>query len=473
MEASSSSSPKKCDIEEKDIVALLDTFGTTFELKEIASAYCRAGRNVDLAGEILYGLQGESRASSGTSSPVKRDEKPTDITKTSKGSKPRKFSVSVGTVSSVRGKGHRMSTASENHSYKATKPVKLKMRSSSTEDLVSDAAESDFAPRNKPLKNKDVENFLYKMLGEGFQLEMDVIQDVLCCSGYDARKGMEKLLSISSAESNKTKDDMSKPAGSHSMLLQNAQRQYSGGRDEIITEPPSMKDKYSDPAMDIVNAWYRPPVMPNDDSPEETYKLSRASQASRTIVSGHPDDISSECSSKIVELHVEGSEEDEEDKYDTLRKSSKVNWDAMKAYYEAAVKAFVSGEQDRVDYLLEQGKHFHKKAREADDKSAKKMHEIRDANASTVVTVDLHELKKREAIRLLKLQLSLFSGIDFLKVIVDLGDDTITKGARRRLVIKLLEKHGIKWSEEIAGTIKIKMDEIDTRKLSFAKNTGY
>ncbi|XP_068645461.1 putative nuclear RNA export factor SDE5 [Aristolochia californica] len=476
MEVSFSSSNPISDTEEKALATLLDAFGTTFELGEIAGAYCRAGRNVDLAGDILYGLQDESSSTTDTSSSVKRHEKPTDIVKSSKGSKPRKVSASVGTVSNVIGKGYCSSTASENHSYKAKKIVKLEVRSPSTENLVSDAAESDFLPRNKPQNNKDIEDFLYKMLGDGFQLERDVIQDVLRCCGYDARKGMEKLLRMSSAKSNKTDDDLSKSAGSHSIVLQNAQSQNSGGRcrDEITREPPSIKNKYSDSAMDILNAWYKPIVIPNDDSPEETYKLSRIRQASHKIVSGHPDDTGS--TSKILELQVEGAEEVKEDKYDTLRKASKVNWDAMKAYYEAAVDAFVNGEQDRVDYLIEQGKHFNEKAREADDKSAGKIHEIRSANASTVVSLDLHEQQTREAICLLKLQLSSFSGIPsihFLKIIVDSGHDTITKGARRRLVIKLLEKQGIKWSEENAGTIKIKVDEIDPRKLTFAKNTGY
>ncbi|KAG9441041.1 hypothetical protein H6P81_016895 [Aristolochia fimbriata] len=472
MEVSSSSSHPKCDIEEKALVALLDAFGSTFELREIASAYCRAEGNVDLAGEILYNSHGENSSSSSAASSVKSDDKSTDVVKSSKVSKAKKVTISVGTVSSVIGKGYCRSTASEKHLTKGKKPVKLEVRYPPSQGLNCDPVGSDFAPRTKPPNNRDVEDFLYKMLGDGFQLEMDVIQEVLRSCGYDARKGMEKLLSMSSAKSNKTDDDVL----SKSVLMENAQNQNCGGRNEI-EEGSSMKNTYSDSAMDILNAWYTPSVIPKDDSPEETCKLSRVRHANRKVVSGNPDDITSRYSSKILKLQVEGSGEvEDDDKYDALRRASKVSWDAMMAYYEAAVDAFVSGKHDRIDYLVEQGKRFHEKAREADDKSAEEMNEIRKANTSTVVTLDLHEQQTREARRLLKLQLSSFSGIPsvhYLNVIVDSGDDTITKGARKRMVIKLLEKHGIRWNEENMGTIKIKVDEIDPRNLSFAKITGY
>ena len=42
----------KCD-EEKALKCLLDAFGSVFSLEEIASAYCKASRNADLAGEML------------------------------------------------------------------------------------------------------------------------------------------------------------------------------------------------------------------------------------------------------------------------------------------------------------------------------------------------------------------------------------------------------------------------------------
>ena len=59
MGASSSNVPKYDD-EEIVLKGLLDAFGSTFTLDEIATAYCKACRNADLAGEILYDLQGSS-----------------------------------------------------------------------------------------------------------------------------------------------------------------------------------------------------------------------------------------------------------------------------------------------------------------------------------------------------------------------------------------------------------------------------
>ncbi|KOM36411.1 hypothetical protein LR48_Vigan02g256100 [Vigna angularis] len=50
----------KCD-EEKTLKCLLDAFGSAFSLEEIASAY-----NADLAGEILFEMQGSFTGSSST-----------------------------------------------------------------------------------------------------------------------------------------------------------------------------------------------------------------------------------------------------------------------------------------------------------------------------------------------------------------------------------------------------------------------
>ena len=41
------------DAEKRDLEGLLEVFGSAFSLEDIASAYCQARRNVDMASEIL------------------------------------------------------------------------------------------------------------------------------------------------------------------------------------------------------------------------------------------------------------------------------------------------------------------------------------------------------------------------------------------------------------------------------------
>ncbi|KAH1097112.1 hypothetical protein J1N35_014033 [Gossypium stocksii] len=69
-----------------------------------------------------------------------------------------------------------------NGSYSGTKPMKV----DSKEMLVSLfwGEEFESSSQNEEWMNKDMEDFLFKMLGEEFRLEMDVIQEVLSKPSY-------------------------------------------------------------------------------------------------------------------------------------------------------------------------------------------------------------------------------------------------------------------------------------------------
>jgi len=69
------------------------------------------------------------------------------------------------------------------------------------DDFKVKSDESGSAPRRETLKNRDVEEFLFCMLGEGFKLNMEVIRDVLGSCGYDIKKSMEELMSFSEKRS--------------------------------------------------------------------------------------------------------------------------------------------------------------------------------------------------------------------------------------------------------------------------------
>ncbi|XP_077225928.1 silencing defective 5 isoform X2 [Tasmannia lanceolata] len=513
MDSYSSCSSEYAD-EGRALERLLDAFGPSFTVEDIASAYCKAGRNVHMAGEILYGLQennppraathssnGESSGSklpgnnAETSSQLKKNYKVPELLldnnaadtsnhlqKNLKGSKPRKVSVSTGTVSSVLGKGYGPTPSIMNDLCKSTKPVKLELKEPLKDD--TDVVASDFLPRNGPMNNNtDVEEFLFSMLGDGFHLGMDVIQDVLGSCGYDAKKCMNELLDLSTTALDKTKDTLGDvtekhankcfKVGSHSHSMDFAPR------DEVTCTRNGAESSYlakekCDLPREVLESLFNVPDRP-DDTPKKT-RLVRAVKRRRavgTVVTKPPPEIDVDHSPAIVEP-PDPIENDEEEKYQILRTIAKKNWDIMKAYYEAAVDEFQKGNRTQASYLLEQGKFYNEKAREADEKSARKILEIRSVQVENELTVKLHDHDLKEAIRLLKFHLKSLANIpsiQFLKVIVESNAEDITKGARKRLVIKLLENESIEWKEEDGnpGKIIIRVDKIDAERLSFAK----
>lgn len=154
----------KCD-EEKVLNSLLDAFGSAFSLEEIASAYCKANRDADLAGEILVEKQNSSSTST-TNSFGERYPKP-------------KFHpVSAGTVSSRLGKDYVRSMPSASRNYhKTTKPLKLDANLLTMSEIWDEKCEPNNLYHNQ--LHQDMEDFLFKMLGDGFQLDREKIREVL------------------------------------------------------------------------------------------------------------------------------------------------------------------------------------------------------------------------------------------------------------------------------------------------------
>ncbi|KAI3868234.1 hypothetical protein MKX03_000145 [Papaver bracteatum] len=115
--------------ETKVLEALIEALSSTFSLREIASAYCKAGRDPNRAAEILYDGQ-KLKNCSNAASAVITTQRETNSTlssasseslresvadkqnsadyRNSKASKTEKLSVSIGSVSGVIGKGHTM-----------------------------------------------------------------------------------------------------------------------------------------------------------------------------------------------------------------------------------------------------------------------------------------------------------------------------------------------------------------------------
>ena len=208
--------------EEKALNSLLDAFGSVFSLKDIASAYCETGRNVNLAGQILYEMQGSTssvatdpsngevksdetsrstcgnnsqnycQANGGFTTPKQKEQPVSAASDAScsnssqnscqangdlRASKQKGRPVSGGNVSSMLGNGYMKSVPLANGFYPETKPLKVDSKELPMSVLWGEGLKSSTLKEDR--LHKDMEDFLFKMLGEGFRLDRDVIREVL------------------------------------------------------------------------------------------------------------------------------------------------------------------------------------------------------------------------------------------------------------------------------------------------------
>jgi hypothetical protein len=177
MEESGSNVPK-CDDEEKALKGLLDAFSSTFSLDEIASAYCKAGRNADLAAEVLFDIQGSTSTSATYASNGEAkgeeslefssgnfSEKLGQASRNSRASKPKSSSA-------ILGKDYM--DPSTQGSCKVSKPILRVVPMSEPSEVEAQSS----SPKNGPMR-KEMVDFLFRMLGDEFKLDRDVIQQVL------------------------------------------------------------------------------------------------------------------------------------------------------------------------------------------------------------------------------------------------------------------------------------------------------
>ncbi|WOL07196.1 nuclear RNA export factor SDE5 isoform X3 [Canna indica] len=489
-----------CDDETRALQALFEAFSTVCPLEEIALAYCKAGNDACKAGEILY-LQQESSIcglsdrkngkfpQSGGLLDEDEFKSSTHLGKSSKGTKPKKLTATVGSISSVLGKKyvHRVSSSrTRSGSNETTKPPKLEIK-----ELSADTHEFEsFVPKssiqtNDCLNDKDVEEFLFSMLGDGFKLSRDMIPDVLGRCGYDLKKSMEELLVLSAKTLNNGKavdyGDTETSTGEGSKMencffkgtLANSSSSLSD-----IPEHPSTEQKNSDLPREVLQSLFS--VRERSEEPKKNrleIGLNRTRVVGRQPVTKSWDDLdfpsTIELPNTIFHLR-DGLVAEEDDEYHILRRAAKQNWDLMKQYYEAAVDDFTKGEKEKAKHHLEQGKYFNQKAREADEKAAAMLIEPRKGNKEDEITIDLQAHHSKEALDLVKFLLRSLANIPtfrHLKLIIGADGEDSKKGKRRRLVLKLLDNESIKWCEDEhnQGTICVQLDQVNPNKLSFAK----
>uniref|UniRef100_A0A6P4ATX7 putative nuclear RNA export factor SDE5 isoform X1 n=1 Tax=Ziziphus jujuba TaxID=326968 RepID=A0A6P4ATX7_ZIZJJ len=489
------------DTETRDLKMLLEVFGSMCSLEDISSAYCEALRNIDGASEILCALHGKTSGGAGCSSMDKLEgaiaassldlsssldrtsemqsrlssdnvlQKPFNGEGSTRASKSKAIPVSVGTVSGVIGKEYIRPRSSKNQSKDATKPLKL----DSNQFSVSQVWNEEVQMEKNSKMHTVVEEFLFRMLSDGFQFDMTVIREVLGTCGYDVQKSMDKLFSMSASTLNKCEDDVGLVAKKATGKLQDEYHSLCGGvasKTGNLTESPKRDNNRLDLQKEVLESLFHASER-SEEAPKRTIPVRkvRPRASGKLVVAPLGDSSTKEKTVSVKPQEVARDEdEDYENSYEFLRKAVKEYWNTMKEYYKSAFDAFVKDDYELAEKLLEKGHFFNRKAREADEKSAEKLLEkTRDDE----VSLDLRFHEPKEALRLLRLHLTSFSGIfDFkqLKVIVGTDEADTKKRARKRLIVKQLEKESIKWTEEVNGeTMLIPLDVIDPKRLSFSK----
>lgn len=105
-------------------------------------------------------------------------QKVLDGEKNNRDLKSKRCSVSLGSVSGVIGKQYAKSRPLTADSTESKKPLKLDSRDFPVDEIWSEKNPPSMIARTGTVQ-VDVEEFLFKMLGDGFQLDVTVIQEVL------------------------------------------------------------------------------------------------------------------------------------------------------------------------------------------------------------------------------------------------------------------------------------------------------
>ncbi|KAJ6707054.1 NUCLEAR RNA EXPORT FACTOR SDE5-RELATED [Salix viminalis] len=473
----SASNTLKCDDEEKALKGLLEAFGSKFSLEQIASAYCKAGRNADISVQILLDMEGNSSTFSSHSSngEAMDNQKPSDSSngyilkkcdsnEKVKTVKKKWHSVSGGTVSSVLGKSYITSMPAANGSCGATKPLKLDAQEFPMSELWGEEPKQTQSKHDR--MHKDMEIFLFNMLGHGFQLERDVIQQVLDACGYDMQKSMEELLNLSGVVLDESNKYVGSSTGKFTDVQSNSGRpscnfvlpsmsSHGGISNANRGESPRQGKERNNLQNEILTALF------NDAERSEELSIRKTKAERRSIVYGEL------VAEPPTDFTLENKADSVYSQQDNDKVSSVKDDDDGKDSYQ------LLRDYERANKLMDEGLFFRDKAHEVDEESTQKIFESKNVETQDYMLLDLHEYGAKDAIRSLRSNLLLLSGIPsvtYLKVIIEADEEDVTKGARRRLIMKLLEKESIKWSEGgDVGTILIQLDNINPKRLSFAK----
>lgn len=192
-----------CDVDKKDLEELFEVLGSGFSLEDISSAFVSANFDKNLAGETLCGIHGSNSTTANTGKseaenavsmklasgrdsmrPMFSELSPKVFKmapigeKDTREFKSKRYPVSMGAVSSVLGKEYAKPKPLTHRSVEATKPLKLDSKDFPVSDVWREKNPPSMVARHG-IMQAGVEEFLFQMLGNGFQLDMTLIQEVL------------------------------------------------------------------------------------------------------------------------------------------------------------------------------------------------------------------------------------------------------------------------------------------------------
>uniref|UniRef100_A0A7N0ZQB4 DUF1771 domain-containing protein n=1 Tax=Kalanchoe fedtschenkoi TaxID=63787 RepID=A0A7N0ZQB4_KALFE len=382
---SSSNGHKHAEVEELE--RLLDAFGSMFSLEDISSAYWEAKRDVTVTGEILFTRIGShGRVSDEVELAVLSSLESPYRPETSK-------SMLIGQLNERSlNKGKKL--LGEEYA-RSGQPTSRPLETSNPNKIHSTNLQINESASNKDVEimsegvrkmHRDVEDFVFQMLGRDFHLDMNVIRAVLGQCGYDVSKGIERLLDISASTLEKSDDVISSDAANPSRSTR-IEMEYSLAQpshrsmDASKSKSKKRNNNLQGAEKEVLLALFSAPSI--QEQKPEYCPLSKRRQRSRsgafgTPVAAPPETPNNFRRTVTMESKITDGDTDEgEHSFEVLRQAVKEYWVTMKEYFKAAVEAFSDGDLVRATKLLEQGHVFSERAKEADARSAEMLFRAR------------------------------------------------------------------------------------------------
>ncbi|EEF36761.1 ATP binding protein, putative [Ricinus communis] len=445
------------------VLALMEAFDS-ISFREASTACDEANGDIKIAADILStnaddpSTSSVSSGSSGsTSSSIRSSSEESNLVNKRKGLNKQKRVVAVtGTVSTVIGKEY--------------------VRRDSS------AKAKDFGCG--VVSKEDAEHFLCSMLSDDCDLSLAVVRDVLCQCGYDLEKAVDVLLALSASSFEQSRND----GYFNHMVNYKDDTAFLVGHNEIVTDQASDCTSTSAESEVHESIWgydcrnYSQVIMSSEspstiarsnvsDLPQKVleglFNISRSSEHEPGTMNWR--NVARKLQSLVPAIDMcplsdaapqhgsfaKGAE------YHLYRHSANQHWDSRTSYYQKAAAAYSKGNRQYASYLSDQGSVQTKLAREADERASKDIFEARNKDFENVITIDLHGQHVKQAMRLLKLHLlfgTYVRSVQTLRVITGCGNHGLGKSKLKQSIIILLEKEGIRWSEENRGTLLIKLD---------------
>ncbi|KAL9260173.1 SMR domain-containing protein [Drosera capensis] len=343
---------------------------------------------------------------------------------------------------------------------------------------------------------EEAELSLFSLLydGDGCDVSMDVVKDVLGFCGYDVEKALDVLLDLySSTREPSANDRYSNPNSSS--------REYSELSDNVTdwaydsTSHSSDRDtddnahaldyssrNYLEALLRSSSSSERHPASQTNDDLELPEKVLRSlfnipESSQRDPGSMNWKKVVKQVESfaqKRVGLCPPGSAGAQQvnyakgAEYQAFREPASHHWDSVKICYQKAAVAHSNGAREYASYLSDQAKLQIQQARKEDEKASMETFNARNKGVENVITIDLHGQHVKQAIRLVKLHLlfgTYISSVRYLRVITGCGTGGLGKSKLKESVIDLLDRESIQWKEENRGAVAIRLD--GQREFSF------